>query len=59
MRGREPRLSDLRESGALEQDSDMVMFLWREKERGEEDHDQDGEIIHLGSPSIATVRPAE
>ena len=46
--GREPRLSDLRESGALEQDSDLVMFLWREKERGEEEHDQDGELIHLG-----------
>ena len=32
----EPRLSDLRESGALEQDSDLVMFLWREKERRDE-----------------------
>jgi replicative DNA helicase len=42
----EPRLSDLRESGALEQDSDLVIFLWREKERGTED-DQDGEVINL------------
>jgi replicative DNA helicase len=44
---REPRLSDLRESGALEQDSDLVLFLWREKERAAEDQDQDGEIINL------------
>ena len=43
----EPRLSDLRESGALEQDSDLVMFLWREKERGGDDQDRDGEVINL------------
>jgi replicative DNA helicase len=44
---REPRLSDLRESGALEQDSDLVIFLWREKERGADDQDQEGEVINL------------
>lgn len=26
---REPKLSDLRDSGSIEQDADMVMFLWR------------------------------
>ncbi len=45
---KEPRLSDLRESGSIEQDSDLVMFLWREKERGgEQEEDPEGEIINL------------
>jgi replicative DNA helicase len=44
---REPRLSDLRESGSLEQDSDLVIFLWREKERGADDQEQDGEVINV------------
>ena len=46
---KEPRLSDLRESGSIEQDSDLVMFLWREKERGAgtEEEDPEGEIINL------------
>ena len=44
---REPRLSDLRESGSIEQDADLVMFLWREKERGAEDQSADGEVVKL------------
>jgi replicative DNA helicase len=44
---KEPRLSDLRESGSLEQDADLVLFLWREKERGADDQDTEGEVINL------------
>jgi replicative DNA helicase len=44
---REPRLSDLRESGSIEQDADLVMFLWREKDRGAEDQSAEGEVIKL------------
>ena len=43
---KEPRLSDLRESGAIEQDADLVVFLWRDNERGE-DQDADGEVVKL------------
>jgi replicative DNA helicase len=32
---------------SIEQDADLVMFLWRDKERGADDQETDGEIINL------------
>jgi len=43
----EPALHNLRESGAIEQDADLVVFLWREKERGADDQEQEGEVINV------------
>ncbi|MBS3736077.1 MAG: replicative DNA helicase [Candidatus Bipolaricaulota bacterium] len=44
-----PRLSDLRESGAIEQDSDVVTFIYREDYYGDEDE----------AESDSTVSPTE
>ncbi|HEX6513795.1 MAG TPA: DnaB-like helicase C-terminal domain-containing protein, partial [Chloroflexota bacterium] len=48
----EPRLSDLRESGSIEQDADVVMFISRDR-NSEERHDQADIIIakHRNGPT--------
>ena len=54
-RGGKPRLSDLRDSGSIEQDADVVMFIHREKdESGEQARSSATEILiekHRNGPT--------
>ena len=44
--GKAPNLADLRESGSIEQDADVVMFLHRQKET-DRDHDQSSRVTNV------------
>jgi len=52
---REPQLSDLRESGAIEQDADMVLFGWRDDYQQVTGIDQ-GEVSNTAYLKIAKHR---
>lgn len=51
-----PQLSDLRESGSIEQDADMVMFLYRPEYYGITQDEQGNSVQGLGEVIIAKNR---
>jgi replicative DNA helicase len=55
---RKPQLSDLRESGAIEQDADIVIFIHREKDNPELAHEADLIMSKHRSGSTGEVKVA-
>ena len=51
-----PQLSDLRESGAIEQDADMVMFIYRPEYYGIENNEMGESVEGLTEVKIAKHR---
>ncbi|MEY5068497.1 MAG: replicative helicase [Bacteroidota bacterium] len=54
-----PMLSDLRESGSIEQDADMVLFLYRPEYYGLEEDEQGRSTAGIGEVIIAKHRNGE
>lgn len=54
--GKRPRLSDLRESGSIEQDADMVLFLYRPEYYGVTEDEQGRSTAGVGEVLIAKHR---
>ncbi len=53
-RGGKPRLSDLRDSGSIEQDADVVMFIHRESDQDQGGRKEEAEIMiekHRNGPT--------
>jgi replicative DNA helicase len=55
-KGNRPQLSDLRESGAIEQDADLVVFLWRPWVYGKEVDEHGNTTQGMGELVIAKHR---
>lgn len=56
---KKPMLSDLRESGSIEQDADMVLFLYRPEYYGLTEDEQGKSTIGIGEVIIAKHRNGE
>ena len=57
--GKRPLLSDLRESGSIEQDADMVLFLYRPEYYGITEDEQGRSQAGIGEVIIAKHRNGE
>ncbi len=53
---KKPQLSDLRESGAIEQDADIVMFIWRPEYYGFKEDDRGNSVKGVGKYILAKNR---